>query len=338
MKFSKRLRLRLLLTTVIIVSVSIFFTATTQFALAKAWKPKNDITIIVGSGPGSSNDRMGRLVQNILMKNKLIKVSVAVVTKKGGGGAIAWNYMNRFKGNGHYLAVMSPNILTNQITGINPLKYTDVTPIALLLEEYVSFSVKKDSPLAKGGDFVGRLKKNPGALSLGIATSLAGPNHLAVSLVLKRAGVKISALRTVVFNSGGKALTAMLGGHIDLVPGPVANVVKHLEAGTARSLGVTAPKRMPGIFASVPTWKEQGINATFGTGRGLLAPGGLSEEQIAFWDKTLSKVVATPLWKKTLARHHQAQKYLNSKGVNKYLGKLNGELTAIISELGLIRK
>lgn len=315
----------------------LFFAAAFVPSQAFAWKPTGEVTIIVGTGPGSSNDRLGRLVQKILVEEKLVDVPVVVVNKPGGGGAVGWNYMNRYEGDGHYLAVMSPNIVTNQITKINPLKYTDVTPIALMLEEYVSFSVKKDSALAAGGDLISQLKKDPAALSLGIATSLGGPNHLAASIVLKKAGVKISGLRTVVFNSGGKALVAMLGGHIDMVPGPVANVVKHLEADTARSLGVTAPERMEGVLSGIPTWREQGIDATFGTGRGLLAPKGLSAEQIAFWDGVLPKVVASPQWKETLAKHHQAARYLDSKGLKAYLDDLHGQLSEIIAELGIVK-
>mgnify|MGYP003338207052 CR=1 FL=1 len=58
----------------------------------------------------------------------------------------------------------------------------------------------------------------------------------------------------------GKAITATLGGHVDFVSASASSAVSHLKAGTVRVIGITAPKRIGGVFADVPTFLEQGVS------------------------------------------------------------------------------
>ena len=52
--------------------------------------------------------------------------------------------------------------------------------------------------------------------------------------------------------------------------------VSHLKAGTVRVVGVTAPRRLGGVYADVPTWREQGAEATFSNYRGFIGPKGMT--------------------------------------------------------------
>ena len=75
--------------------------------------------------------------------------------------------------------------------------------------------------------------------------------------IAKAAGGDAKKLRTVVFQGGGEAITALMGGHIDVNSSAANNVVPHMEAGKLRVLGVAAPKRLGGVLAAAPTWYEQ---------------------------------------------------------------------------------
>src|SRR4029079_15326075 len=79
--------------------------------------------------------------------------------------ALAWVALNQHAGDAHYVAMTLPNIVTNRITGVDPLNYSDVTTHAQLNRKYIAFTVKPDSPIRSGKDFIERLRENPGALS-----------------------------------------------------------------------------------------------------------------------------------------------------------------------------
>ena len=84
---------------------------------------------------------------------------------------------------------------------------------------------------------------------------------------MKAAGVDIRKLKTVVFNSGGDAMTACSAGTWTRWQRAV-DPAAALKAGKVRMLAVVAPQRLAGELAGIPTWKELGINVTFGYGAG----------------------------------------------------------------------
>jgi len=63
-------------------------------AVPQAWSPQKNVEIVVANSPGGSNDRTARQVEGFLTKYRLVPVPLTVVNKPGGGGAIAYQYVN----------------------------------------------------------------------------------------------------------------------------------------------------------------------------------------------------------------------------------------------------
>ena len=59
----------------------------------------------------------------------------------------------------------TPNIVANDLNGAFGVRYTDVTPLATLADQYTAVAVRVDSPLRTGRDFVDRLRKDPASLA-----------------------------------------------------------------------------------------------------------------------------------------------------------------------------
>jgi putative tricarboxylic transport membrane protein len=307
-------------------------------ALAQpAWKPENPVEIIVPSGPGGGTDHTGRVVQQIMQQQKLVAVPVNVVNKTGGGGAVAVSYLNQFRGNAHYVHLASAVFLTAHIVGRTTTSYTDVTPLALLQSEYVVMAVKTDSPLKSASDMVARLKKDPGALSISVGTSFGGANHSAIAAVARAGGIDPKKLKTVVFKASKDAAVAAMGGHVDVVSASASQVLAQVRSGQLRLIGVTAPARLKGDLATVPTLKEQGINVEVNNFRMLLGPKDLTAPQVAYWDQVLAKLVQTEEWKKDLERDVVEGTYMNSRDIRKYLDAEYAELKGLLTEMGLVK-
>jgi putative tricarboxylic transport membrane protein len=307
-------------------------------ALAQpAWKPENPVEIIVPSGPGGGTDHTGRVVQQIMQQQKLVAVPVNVVNKTGGGGAVAVSYLNQFRGNAHYVHLASAVFLTAHIVGRTTTSYTDVTPLALLQSEYVVMAVKTDSPLKSASDMVARLKKDPGALSISVGTSFGGANHSAIAAVARAGDIDPKKLKTVVFKASKDAAVAAMGGHVDVVSASASQVLAQVRSGQLRLIGVTAPARLKGDLATVPTLKEQGINVEVNNFRMLLGPKDLTAPQVAYWDQVLAKLVQTEEWKKDLERDVVEGTYMNSRDIRKYLDAEYAELKGLLTEMGLVK-
>lgn len=313
-------------------------TSGTSHSASPGWKPERNVEIIVPSAAGGGADRTGRVIQKVLQDKRMLDVSSSVMNKPGGGGAVGWAYLNQHPGDGHYLALSSPTLLTNRITGSNPLSYTDLTPIVQLFSEYLAVAVKTESSIKGAKELLERLMAEPGSLTIAIGTAPGGANHIGVALAAKGAGVDIRKLKIVVFKTGSESLTALLGGHVDVVASSPANIRKLYEAKQIRVLAVAAPKRLRGAFADVPTWSEHGIDAVFANWRCLMGPRGMNQAQVTYWEDVFSKLVKTDDWKKDLETNHWDGNFLNSEASKKFIEAQNEVASRTLVELGLAKQ
>ncbi len=308
----------------------------TAFA-QKAWKPDRPIEIVVGTDPGSGFDRTARLLQKIWQDAHLVEQPVAVVNKPGGFGAIGWVYMNQRGKPGNMVAIISPLLLTNKITGNMDMSFRDITPLALLENEEIAFAVYADSTIKTGKDFIERLQHDPSSVSVGVS-GIGGQNHVALALVAQAAGgIDLTKLKVVSFAGSGDVITSVIGGHVESTASPASTIAPQVETSRLRGIGISSEHRIEGPLANVPTWREQGIDAVFSNWRGVIGPKGMTPEQIAYWDDIFAKTVATPEWKEETKRSQLVSHYLHSHDTGQFLATENDKLTAIMSKLGLAK-
>jgi putative tricarboxylic transport membrane protein len=307
-------------------------------AAAQGWKPEKPIEIIVPTTPGGSVDLTARLLQKILQDTGLVKVPVTVVNKPGGGGAVSLAYLNQHAGDAHFVATNTPNIIANDINGRTPVRYTEVTALGTLASQYTALAVRVDSPLKSGKDLIERLRKDPGSLAVSTPTTLGSVNHMAYALVARAGGVDVKKLKAVILGSGGDGATAVLGGHVDAHVGTTSSVIRMVESGKMRVLGIAAPRRIAAPYDTTPTWTEQGLPVVMDTWRGVIGPKGLSREQIAFWNEVLSKAVTHEIWKQALQKNSWEGNYLDAEGTRKLFDSDYKEYRSILADLGLLKE
>ena len=309
---------------------------TTAGHAATTWRPDKPAELIATNAPGGGSDRILRIMSNVLQERRQLSTPVNVVNKPGAGGSVAYAYLNQHPGDAHFLVLGSKAILTNHITGRGP-SFTEFTPVAHLFSEYISVTVKPDSPLKSGKDVIERVKKDPGSVSFGVATSLGGANHQAAAAALKAAGVDIRKMRVVIFPSGGAATTAMLGGHVDVVPITAAFASSMAKQGQVRVIAVASPTRMPGVLADVPTWREQGFDAVVTNWRIMLGPKGLSEAQVSYWEEALQRLNDSDEWKKELEANAWKSEFMRGAETRKFLERENTEVRNFLVDLGMAK-
>jgi len=305
---------------------------------AQAWRPDRPVEIVVPTGAGGTNDVMARLIQQTFQSIKLVTTPVLVQNKSGGNQNLATVYMVQHKGNPHVLLYSTATIFTNEIAGLTRDKYTDLSPIALLLVDYSVVTVKADSPLKSMRELVARLKADPNSIAFGLV-SRGGPNHLALAQAMRAAGIDPKSLKLVVFKTNAESMTAVAGGHIQAVVSSVSAALPQVEAGTTRMIGIAAPRRQGGKLAQVPTMREEGMNATgIPNWRGILGAGGLTAAQAAFWGNALTKVVVTEEWKKQLDENSVASEFIAGEAFRKWLAEAYEDTRGVMADMGLVAK
>ena len=297
--------------------------------------PSRPVRIIVAYAPGGGSDRILRLIVKVFQEQKAMDVPVNPVNKPGGGGAMAYAYVNQ-QADGHYLVLANKSMLTNNIVGRGP-SYTEFTPVVNLFGEYISVTVKPDSPLKSGGDLIERLKKDVNSLSLGIATSIGNPNHQGVAIAFSLAGIDIKKTRNVIFPSGGAATTAVMGGHVDVAPVTASFAASLARNGQVRVLAVAAPRRLGGALADVPTWREQGYDAVVSNWRTFLGTRKMTPAQVTYWENTFRRLSESDEWRKELAENLWLNDFLPSAEARKQMDRDDAQLRVFLKELALTK-
>lgn len=308
------------------------------FAAAADWKPDKRVEIVVPSGAGGGNDRIARLIQKTVQERRLSDAVTTIVNKPGAGQVVGLVYLSQQPADGHHMAITSVGFLTNYITGRTTVSHNDVVPLALLFAEYVGFAVRPDSNIKTGKDLLAALKADVGSVSASMSGGAGNHNYLALGTVARAVGGDVKKLKTVIFPSGRDAMMALLGGHVDLAVAPAATLLPQLQSGQLRMIAITAPKRLEGVFAKVPTWSEQGANAVVSNWRVMVAPRGTTPQHTAYWENVFARVVETDEWKKMLDDDELTSHFLRSAEARVYLNTQYEELRTLLAAFGMAKQ
>jgi len=323
----------------IFAGVAVIVSAQLQ-AASTDWRPEQQKTVelIAAASPGSMHDRLARTMMRIIQTNSFIPSSIVVTNKQGGGGTIALALLAQNQGNPYSICTATGTLLVDHITGITKFNYTDFTLLSLLFNDYNIFSVREDSAISGGADLLSKLRSDPTSITFAFATARGNYNHMAITRLARAANVDINLVRTVVYNGGGQAATAVLGGHVDVLVGGPANIVGQVEARQLRGIAVSAPQRFSkGVLASVPTWREQGVDIVADNPYFMLGAKDIPPEQIAFWEQLFAKVVQTPEWVESAEQNYWTPFHMSRTDATKYLDAQCKEYTKTLTMLGLVK-
>ncbi|MDR1916365.1 MAG: tripartite tricarboxylate transporter substrate binding protein [Synergistaceae bacterium] len=319
-----------LILTAVIVSMS-------GVAFAAAYPSKN-FDCIAPAGPGGGWDTTIRMITKVLTEQKFITTAMPVTNRPGGGGGVALEYIQRKKGDPYLLTVFSPPLILINLTGQTPLSYKNLTPIAMMINDFGAFGVPKGSKFASINEVFEAMKKDPKSVKIGGTSSLGSMDHIQFLVAAKAAGVEnLKDIPYIAFQ-GGEGLAALMGAHIDLLSTGMAELVGPKESGDIKVLALTAPDRIPsGPLSDVPTLKESGIDAEYVNWRGIFGAPGMPEEERIFMEDALQKVAATPEWKEICERNGWTQIFMGSSEFTSFLDKSNDEAKSLLSEIGMLQ-
>lgn len=320
---------------VTVLTIALLFT--TGANGQSAWRPEKAVEFIVPTVAGGNSDKLTRLAQKILLERKLVTTPSVVFNRTGGNQTLALLYTLQHLGDAHYVLFTNPAIFTNELNGISTRRYTELTPLALLVIENTVLSVRAGSTIRNMADLSERLKADPDSVSFAMPAR-GGQPHLSAAAAVRAAGIDPRRMKVVVFKGSGESITAVLGGHVDVMVSSSGSVLGQVQAGQVRVLAVAAAQRMGGAFANVPTFREQGINTTgIAAWRGFHGPRPLTPAQIAFWDDALAKMADAAEWKKNLEEGDLTQQFLRSREFAQYLEVEYATTRAAMADIGGVK-
>ena len=253
--------------------------------------PDRPVKIVVANTPGGPSDIVGRIVAAALGQST--GKTFIIENIGGAGGNIGFGSAARSTPDGYTL------LLATNAWSINPTLYTkipydphkDFVGVSELASSPNTFVVNANLPAKTMKEFVALARANPD--NYNCATPPIGTSPQ-IQLEVLKIRENLPKLADVVFKGGGDAITALLGGSVQLSSGSLGPAAPHIKAGKLRCLAVSAETRWPDL-PDVPTMQEEGYkDFVFPTDMVLLAPAKTPPDIVAWVEKETLKVLSTP--------------------------------------------
>jgi tripartite-type tricarboxylate transporter receptor subunit TctC len=248
--------------------------------------PARKVTFVVGFAAGGGVDTMARIVAQGLAEQ--FGYQIVIENRPGAASNIAAKVVASAAPDG-YTFLLSGNSLAINQTFYKNLNYSidELRAVAIAAIDSHGLAVNAERPYRSLAAFMDASRDKAFTFAYGGSSA-----RIAAEYVFKVLA-KTPAIG-VPFQSGLPAINALLGNHVDIVAGPVAEIYPQARRGALRALAVTGARRAQ-AFPDVPTLKEVGFPGLEINGWvGVLAPAKTPPDICAKLNAAVNAVVATP--------------------------------------------
>ena len=264
--------------------------------------PDKVIKLIVPFAPGTTDVQARALAQGM---EKSLGLPIVVETKGGAGGSIGTMAVARAAPDGCTLlySSLAPLTIVPLISNVS-YAYTDVTPVARVMASPHLLAARADAPYKTVDELIAYGKANPGKINLGSAGTGTAV-HLAGMAFANAAGIEITH---VPFQGLAPAITAALGGHVDIIVGLPIAILPQVQAGKMTSMVQLGAKRAVSL-PDVPTAMEKGIKVDLISNHGIFVPKGTPPATVAKIEAAVKAAMETDEWKRFTKDKNEAPSF-----------------------------
>ena len=222
-------------------------------AHAQAW-PNKTIKLVVPFPPGGGTDTFARPLAAKLSQQ--LGQQVIIDNRGGAGGTIGADVVAKSAPDGYTFLVGAVHH-TVAVSVYKKLPYDldkDLAPVTGVAYVPDVIVVNPKVPAKSIKELVAYSKANPNKVNYG-SSGNGTTRHLAGEIFNRMTG---TSMQHVPYKGSGPAMTALLGGEIDLIFEGLGSAASHIRGEKIRALAVTSPKRSP-AFPDIPTMAEAGV-------------------------------------------------------------------------------
>jgi tripartite-type tricarboxylate transporter receptor subunit TctC len=263
-------------------------------ASAQAY-PSKPIRLVVPFTPGGGTDAMARVIA--LRVSETFGQPIVIDNRPGAGGLIGFETVVRAEPDGYTLIVVNSNY--SGTSAIQKLPYDpvkDIAPIILLGDTGLVVVVHPSTPVKSVNELIAYAKGNPGKLNYA-SVGAGSLTHLALELFKLESKVQLTH---VPYKGGAPALSAVIGGEVQLTAISAIPTIPQVKAGRLRAIAVTTAKRMA-LLPDVPAISETVPGYEADHWYGMWGPKRLHRDIVVRWNKEVARVLQTDEMKRRLA-------------------------------------
>lgn len=267
--------------------------------------PTKSIKVIVPWATGGSTTFMAHALADHL--KPLLKETVVVHNMPGAQGTVGTHSVATSKPDGYTLgSIPIGPIVTQPIFEKTPYALADLEPVCQYSFLPLFLVCGAHTPYKNIAEFIEFAKKNPDKVIYHHPGDRTVP-YFSLKALASANGVRM--VKAVPYPGMGAAVKDMIGGHVDIGPGSIGDIVPYMEGDKIRILGLFAGKRWE-EFPNIPSSEEFGIKALPKIWNGVFAPKGTPKEVLDILEKSIREAVFSKGFQEAMKKLKQPIEFL----------------------------
>jgi tripartite-type tricarboxylate transporter receptor subunit TctC len=259
--------------------------------------PNHAISLVVPFAAGGPTDVVARSLGAAM--SKTLGQSIIVENRPGAGGTLAATHVARAAPDGytfliHHNGMATAPALYRKLP-FNPL--TDFAYVGQVADVPMTLLGRKDLPTADMVEFIKYARANGNKINLANA-GLGAVSQLCGMLLQEALGTQFT---TIPYAGTAPALTALLGGQVDVLCDQTTQTIPHIKAQRVKLYGVTTLDRIK-TLPDASTLQESGLKGfEVKVWHGVYAPKGTPPEVVAKFNASLRAALKDPAFTQKMA-------------------------------------
>lgn len=259
---------------------------------ALAFEPNKPVNFIIMAGKGGGADKMARLMQAIIEKEKLSPRPLVPTNKSGGSGAEALVAAKGASDPNHTIMVTLNSFFTTPLRqpglDVDIMKFA---PVGRMAEDTFLLWVHKDSGLKTFEEYLAKAKADGNKWVMG-GTGKNSEDNIITDYLNNNYGL---SMKYIPYKGGGAVAKQVAGKQLNSSVNNPSEALGFFESGDMVPLVAFTDERLP-MFPDVPTLKEKGGDFSYFMQRAVVGAPGMSDEAAAYYTGLFDKVYKSADW------------------------------------------
>lgn len=301
---------------------------------AAAFTPEGTVTWVCTSSAGGGSDIFSRQITEILGPNGLglVDATMVVDNRTDGAGEIGRNYVATMREGD-----ADVTLLTFNSGDLMPMcdntdnRVENFTPLAIMAVDKQLMFKGEHTPYDTFADVIAAVE---GGTAVTVGGS-KGDDIATYEALLAELGFTEDQMPYITYDSTSDAITALLGGHVDIVISKPAASSQYVEADRIQPILALANERYTGNLADAPTLSEVGDyeNVEVPVWRGVVGPANMSDAAADFWSDVLGQVAESEQWVNNyLTPNMLISNYMDRETATEYMQQYQADYLASIGK------
>ena len=301
---------------------------------AAAFTPEGTVTWVCTSSAGGGSDIFSRQITEILGPNGLglVDATMVVDNRTDGAGEIGRNYVATMREGD-----ADVTLLTFNSGDLMPMcdntdnRVENFTPLAIMAVDKQLMFKGEHTPYDTFADVIAAVE---GGTAVTVGGS-KGDDIATYEALLAELGFTEHQMPYITYDSTSDAITALLGGHVDIVISKPAASSQYVEADRIQPILALANERYTGNLADAPTLSEVGDyeNVEVPVWRGVVGPANMSDAAADFWSDVLGQVAESEQWVNNyLTPNMLISNYMDRETATEYMQQYQADYLASIGK------